>query len=247
MRVRGGGLREGFGRNAAAMQPTKPMPRQEPRWHAALAVLAALALYITLPPRLTIGPAWVAPALVLGLLVPLSILAPRRRRETRETRVAAIALIAIVNFFNLVSMLLLIRGFLHPLKDDAPTAAQLLLHGMQIWMTNVLVFGLWYWELDGRGPDARAHADAASAVREADFLFPQLSMMMSGGPLGRVDADWKPSFVDYLYVAYTNATAFSPTDTMPLSPLAKVLMMVQSFISLLTIAIVLARAISVIQ
>lgn len=224
---------------------------REPRWHASLAVIAALILYITLPPRLTIGPVWVAPLLVLLILVPLSILAPRRHAETKKTRFWGIVLIAIVNFFNIASVLLLVMSFFHPLKGGQPqTAGILLRHGLQIWFTNILVFALWFWELDGGGPDVRARASSAVAVRNADFIFPQMQLQMvsSGGQLAKcVEASWRPQFFDYLYLAFTNSTAFSPTDVMPLSRWAKCLMMIEALIALVTIAIVLARAISLIQ
>ncbi|MBV9547646.1 MAG: hypothetical protein JOY61_25010, partial [Chloroflexi bacterium] len=108
---------------------------------------------------------------------------------------------------------------------------------MQIWLTNVIVFGLWYWELDRGGPSARVRADH----REPDFLFPQM-ITPAVAP-----ADWYPRFWDYLYVAFTNATAFSPTDTMPLTVVAKSLMTIQSIVSLLTVALVAARAVNILQ
>jgi hypothetical protein len=231
-------------------EPTQSaIGQHEPRWHASVAVLLALALYITLPPRLTIGPVWVAPLLVLAILVPLSIVSPRRHRETRRTRFWGILSIAIVNFFNAASVLLLINSFFHPVKAAAlQSAAVLLRHGMQIWITNILVFALWFWELDGGGPEARAHAQAATNVKNADFLFPQMQLaMVGGGSSPCVDPRWKATFFDYLYTAFTNATAFSPTDTMPLSRWAKFLMLTEAMISLITIAIVLARAVSLIQ
>ncbi|MBV8198848.1 MAG: hypothetical protein JO263_12005 [Candidatus Eremiobacteraeota bacterium] len=219
----------------------------EPRWHASLAVLAAVALYVTLPPRLIIGPVWVAPMLVLVVLVPLSILVPRRRRETRRARFWSILLIAIVNFFNLASVLLLVGGLFAPQKASLHSAAVLLRTGGQIWATNILVFALWFWELDGDGPDARAHATAATEFENADFLFPQMQMSLAGGEKARcVDRLWKPQFIDYLYLAFTNSTAFSPTDTMPLSRWAKLLMTVEALISLITVAIVVARSINAI-
>jgi hypothetical protein len=228
-------------------QQTHP-PRHEPRWHASLAVLAAMALYITLPPRLTIGPSWIAPLLILGVLVPLSIFVPRRHRETRRTRIWSILLIAIVNFFNLVSVLLLVTDLFHPTKG--PHAPGILLRiGSQIWATNILVFALWFWELDGDGPDARAHATTATEIQNADFLFPQMQMQIAGAG-GRptcIDPLWKPQFIDYLYLAFTNSTAFSPTDTMPLSRWAKVLMTIEAVIALITVVIVVARAINAIS
>ncbi len=112
---------------------------------------------------------------------------------------------------------------------------------------NVLVFGLWFWELDGDGPDARAHASAATEVQNADFLFPQMQMAISSGhSLRCIDISWKPQFLDYLYLAFTTATAFSPADVLPLSRWAKVLMTVDALISLITIAIVVARSINAI-
>lgn len=220
----------------------------EPRWHASLAVLAALALYITLPPRLTIGPIWIAPLLVLALLVPLSILAPHRHAETRRMRGWGIALIALVNFFNIASIALLINGFFHPARVVVLNSAGVLLqHGTQIWITNILVFALWFWEMDGDGPEARAHASAAGEARTADFLFPQMTLSYAGGRSPRFERPWKPQFFDYLYVAFTNATAFSPADVLPLTRTAKGLMLIEALISLATIGIVLARSVSLIQ
>ncbi|HEY1975312.1 MAG TPA: hypothetical protein VGG89_02055 [Candidatus Baltobacteraceae bacterium] len=227
----------------------KTYVEHEPRWHASLAVIAALILYITLPPKLTVGPVWAAPLAVLAILIPLSILAPRRHRETRRMRFWGILLIAIVNFFNIASVVMLINGFFHPSRTaELQSAATLLRHGLQIWFTNILVFGLWFWELDGDGPDARAHANAATEFKNADFLFPQMGMAMQGQPcLPCVNPTWKPQFFDYLYVAFTNSTAFSPADVMPLSLWAKSLMMLEALISLVTVAIVLARSVSMIQ
>lgn len=225
------------------MRKTSKPPAPEPRWHASIAVLAALALYITLPPKLTIGPGWAAPALVLLILIPLLVIAPRQQYAMR-TRVLGIALIAIVNFFNLTSVLLLVASFFHPDKASNHSAAIVLRNGAQIWVTNILVFSLWFWELDSGGPDARARSDAAVKFNTADFLFPQMQMALAGGnTLPCIDPRWKPRFLDYLYVAFTNSTAFSPTDTMPLTHWAKFLMTVEALISLVTVAIVVSRAV----
>jgi uncharacterized membrane protein len=115
------------------------------------------------------------------------------------------------------------------------TGSTILLGAFEIWVTNVIVFALWYWELDRGGPDDRS----MPSHREPDFLFPQMITP------GCAKEDWSPSFLDYIYVAFTNATAFSPTDTMPLTPIAKVLMMIQAMISLITVALVAARAVNI--
>jgi uncharacterized membrane protein len=223
-----------------------PDAEDEPRWHASLAVVAALALYVTLPSRLTVGPVWIFPVLVLGLLLPLSILAPRRHGETAAQRAASIVLVALVNLFNVVSATALIVHLLYPPKGLAPlSGAQLLIAGGQIWATNVLVFALWFWELDGGGPGRRAHARLTSELRNADFLFPQ--MTLAGNKARCVDPVWKPLFLDYLYVSFTNALAFSPTDTMPLTRMAKTLMLVESAISFVTMAVVIARSINILS
>jgi len=229
------------------MENPTAVPQHEPRWHASLAVVAAVLLYVTLPPRLIVGPIWAAPLIILMLLIPLSVIVPKRHRETRRSRFWSILLIAIVNFFNLASVLLLIAGFFRPERSSVHVPGLLLRTGAEIWFTNIIVFALWYWELDGDGPDARAHASGAAEFRNADFLFPQMQLTIaSGGSYACIDPAWKPQFLDYFYLAFTTATAFSPADVMPLSRWGKALMGAEAMISLITIAIVLARAISLI-
>jgi hypothetical protein len=210
------------------------------RWHATIAVLAAAALYALLPPRYTIGPAWIAPMLVLIVLVPLLVMRVRGA-EWKLQRATSIALIAIVNFFNATSVVLLVYYLLAASRHQ--TGAELLTAGAQIWITNVLVFGLWYWELDGGGPYPRSLHASAREIAGADFLFPQ--MAANPGQAACIAADWKPQFVDYLYLAFVTATALSPADVMPLSPMAKMLMLLEGLISLVTLALVLARAVNV--
>ena len=206
----------------------------ESRLPAALAVLAAVLLYVTLPARLTLGPTWLLPALELAVLVPLFVAAPRRGHdEPRWHRLAALSLVAAVTLANIASLALLVRGLLTGLARQEGSA--LLLGAIQIWLTNVLVFALWFWELDRGGPSARCRA----THREPDFLFPQMTSP-AGPPPG-----WAPRFLDYLYVAFTNAAAFSPTDVLPLTRLAKALMLVQALASLLTVALVAARAVNI--
>ncbi|PZR55976.1 MAG: hypothetical protein DLM50_09135 [Candidatus Meridianibacter frigidus] len=215
----------------------------EPRWHASLGVLAILGLYITLPPKVTFGPLWLFPLLVLAILVPLSVISPIRRHENAAQRIASIGLIALLNLFNILSLVLLIASIVHRAGvTHFSTGAPLLLAGVQIWLTNTLVFALWYWELDSGGPEARAHAISAQKFSRADFLFPQ---MASQNDLECVDPGWKPLFIDYLFLAFTNSTAFSPADTFPLTRLGKVLMMAEAFVSFTTIGIIISRAVGI--
>ena len=221
------------------------VPSDEPRWHASLAVLLAIALYVTLPPRLTLGPVWAGPIIVLVILVALNIVAPKRHNESVWVRTLAIITIAIMNIWNISSVLLLVWDVLgHQVHNHAVTGFDLLLGGGEIWLTNVIVFALWFWELDGGGPEPRAHATAATEFCEADFLFPQ--MQLDKQRLACAEKPWKPHFVDYLYLSFTNALAFSPTDTMPLSAMAKMLMLAESLVSFVTIAIVVSRSINII-
>jgi hypothetical protein len=221
--------------------------RREPRWHAVLAVAAALALYITLPPKLTIGPVWIAPLLVLVVLVPLFYLAPRRAADSRRIRVLGLLSIAIVNFFNITSIVLLIAGFFHPVKAQSLNSAGILLrNGAQIWLANVLVFGLWFWELDGGGPAIREREAAAHGMHKPDFLFPQMEFSPTNCS-SAYDPHWSPAFFDYVYLAFTNATAFSPADALPLSRRAKSAMLIEALVSFATIAIVLSRSVSLIE
>ncbi|MGI8411496.1 MAG: hypothetical protein ACR2LV_02290 [Solirubrobacteraceae bacterium] len=198
-------------------------------------MVAAVLLYVTLPERLTLGPTWLFPLLELALLVPLSIGVPMRHaRETRVHRMTSIALIAVVNAANVASLVRLVDSLL---SGGSSGGAQLIFAAMQIWLTNVIVFGLWYWELDRGGPSDRCKPEH----REPDFLFPQMTTPAAAPPT------WAPRFLDYLYLAFTNATAFSPTDTLPLTNWAKILMAVQSLASLLTVALVAARAVNILQ
>lgn len=213
--------------------------RHEPRWPASLAVVAAVILYMVLPDKLRILPIWVLPVLEAALLIPLSIIEPHRHiEESRWRRIAAIALIALINAANLISLVLLLYGLLYGNRANTHALSngrELIVAAIEIWLTNVIVFGLWYWELDRGGPGERCRHHH----RQPDFLFPQMVTREAAPP------HWTPSFVDYLYTSFTNATAFSPTDTMPLTHWAKMLMLVQSLASLLTVALVAGRAVNI--
>jgi uncharacterized membrane protein len=160
---------------------------------------------------------------------------PRRLQSHHSGRHAlAIAVTGVVSAANVASLVLLSRQLL---QHATPNGRQLISSGVLIWLTNVIVFGLWYWMTDRGGPGLRA----AGEDEAPDFLFPQMSD-------DRVEPlDWRPQFVDYLYVSLTNATAFSPTDTMPLTPLAKSIMGIQSLVSLVTIGLIVSRAVNILQ
>jgi hypothetical protein len=182
-------------------------------------------------------------------LLPLLVFAPSRHQETSGQRIASVMLIALINFFNVASVALLIyRAMFAPghalllAQPGAPT--HLLMAGAQIWLANVLVYSMWYWEVDGGGPEPRAHAASAMEFLRADFLFPQ--MLVSDERLACIEKRWKPLFLDYVFLAFTNALAFSPADTFPITRVAKILMMFEAMTSFVTIAVVLARAVGIV-
>jgi hypothetical protein len=207
----------------------------EPRWQAVIAVLAVTGLYVALPESLTFGPTWLLPVIVVLLITPLLVL-HRAGRHHLDTMLG-FTLTTILTLAMIASVALLI-GLL-PAHTESPT--RLLRSAAVLWLTNVLVFALWYWRLDAGGPHARDQRDAHA---NGAFLFPQMTM------LRRIEratgqARWSPHFVDYLFVAFNTSTAFSPTDTPVLTRWAKVLMMLQSLISLTVIAILAARAVNI--
>jgi uncharacterized membrane protein len=209
--------------------------RSNPFWPAQVTVLVALALDLALPEQLTIGPRWLLPTVEAMLVVGLLIASPRPRvKHSALRRQVAISLIGLVSAVNLYSLSQLVH---YLLRTGTTNGHALILAGAVLWGTNVLLFGLWYWELDRGGPMRRI------LVRDAqpDFLFPQMTQHKIGPP------GWLPSLLDYLYVSFTNATAFSPTDTMPLTVMAKALMAVQSLASLVTVGLVVARAVNILN
>lgn len=220
---------------ATEEDPGLPGHGREPRWPASVAVLVALVLYEVLPGKLIIGPRWLIPALEIALVVPLTFTNPYRlAKEAAHIRGLAIALIGLVNVANIVSVGLLVHYLLNRGKAGGKT---LVYSSVSVWLTNVIVFGLWFWELDRGGPGVRG----TPHERYPDLQFPQMINPVPGQPV------WCPSFVDYLYLAFTNATAFSPTDAMPLSGAAKVLMAIESGASLVTVVVVAARAVNILN
>ena len=206
--------------------------RGEQRWSVLLVVLLAVALQLLLPADLILGPRFVVPAIEGALCLLLLIADPGEiHKSSRRMRNVSLVLIAILAITNTISTVQLVHVIV---SGEHVTATKILASGVAIWVTNVIAFALWYWEFDRGGPLARA----LNPRPRPDFLFPQMSDE-------RIDPGWHPTFFDYLYVSVTNATAFSPTDTMPISRWAKMLMMAQSLISLATVGLVLARAVNV--
>jgi uncharacterized membrane protein len=213
----------------------RPTPG-EPRWPVTAAVLVAIGLQLLIPESLALRPRWVLPALELVLLILLVAANPRRiERDRRWVRIASLVLVATASVANIVSAARLVIGLVQGTLGQS--AGPLLAYGAAIWSTNVIIFGLWYWEFDRGGPVERAKATRT----RPDFQFPQMVTPEL------TDKDWEPQFLDYLYVSFTNAAAFSPTDTMPLSRWAKMLMLVQSAVSLTTVALVVARAVNILK
>lgn len=219
-------------------------------WLARAAVAMIAALQFLMTNDLTVGPRWFAPTLELALLLPLSIATAwtqsnarvatedrhwhRVARERRAIRASALVVTALITLINLGALVELVHDLLHGGTKRAGQA--LLLDAVIVWGTNVIVFGLWFWTIDRGGPASRGLTDAG----KADFLFPQMTMTPGPGT-----GNWSPGFLDYLFLAFTNATAFSPTDTLPLSGQVKMLMMLEAAVSLLTIALVAARAVNI--
>ncbi|MEU5434976.1 hypothetical protein AB0G73_16600 [Streptomyces sp. NPDC020719] len=210
--------------------------RGEPRWAVTAVILVTIALQLILPHRLTLQPFWTLPVLEAVLLAGLIAANPRRvEPRTRWLRWLGLALICVISLANGWSAVRLVKGLVN--GTEGTDAVPLLLTGGSIWLTNVIVFALWYWEWDRGGPMARAQGHQ----QFPDFLFVQMQSPEVAAP------DWEPAFLDYLYLSFTNSTAFSPTDVMPLSRWAKMLMMLQSSVSLVTVLLVVARAVNILK
>lgn len=209
-----------------------PETTAEPRWPAAVALVAAGFMYLGLPEELSVGPRWLLLSIILVLLAPLII--THRGGYHRMNHVLALATDGILTIFLIGSLIFLVQGL--PSHRESPGA--LLRSASGLWMTNILVFALWYWRLDAGGPLAR---ERSTGPLDSAFLFPQMTR-----PDTKNDgAPWHPHFVDYLFLAFNTSTAFSPTDTSVLSRGAKLAMMAQALISLMILALLAARAVNI--
>ena len=207
----------------------------EPRWPAWIAVLTVAGLHAALPSHLMIGPRWLFLLVILALLVPTAV--THLRGYHLLNRVIGFTVTSAVTVGLIISVILLIEEL--PAHKETPT--QLLLSAASLWITNILVFALWYWRLDAGGPHGR---DQRQGHREGAFLFPQMTMLSEAKSVATQEA-WSPNFVDYLFLAFNTSTAFSPTDAPVLARWAKLLMMLQSIISLTVIALLAGRAVNI--
>lgn len=208
----------------------------EHRGPVLLAVVVAITLQLTLPRRLSLPPRELMPALELLVLAGLTVANPLRMvREHPLIRLGGLVLVGLLSAANAVSAALLADRLV---TGHAHTGARsLLLAGTNVYLTNIIAFSLWYWEYDRGGPAQRRHGTR----RYPDLMFPQMASP------DLAPRDWEPRYLDYLYLSFTNSTAFSPTDTLPMSLTAKLLMGVQSAVALVTVALVVARAVNVLQ
>ncbi len=201
------------------------------RWIAIVGILALGILYLFLSQDLTLGPSWLPLAVEVVLILPF-VYAMMRHRHLPHKLIQMLGYIlsGVATLALVSSIALLVYTLPH---RDPHQSVNLLRDAALLWVSNIIIFGLWFWEIDGGGPLKRH----LSGQQAADFLFPQ----QATGNVGH----WAPHFIDYIFVAFTNATAFSPTDTPPLSRQAKTLMMIEAIISFLIVALLAARAVNI--
>lgn len=203
---------------------------KEPRWLALIAMLATGLVYAALPSNLSVGPDWLLVAL-MGVVIVAALISHRIGNHKADKLIGYTASV-ILTVAMIWSLGLLVAAI--PKHEIDPRT--LLRSAVALWVTNVLVFALWYWRLDAGGPHER---DKVPGHKDGAFLFPQMNLETSS------ELNWSPNFVDYLFLAFNTSTAFSPTDTPALSRWAKILMMLQATISLTVLALLAARAVNV--
>ena len=215
--------------------PPEHIDTPEPRGQAVLAFLAICAIYLALPRSLVIGPTWLLPTLIVVLLVPTVV--SHRVGKQSLNRTLGFVINGITTLALIGSVILLVRAL--PAHRGSPV--QMLRSGGLLWLTNVIVFALWYWRLDGGGPTLRQKQKKFGST---SFLFPQ--MQIPHDERGQFEcARWRPRFVDYLFVALTQSSTFGPTDAPVLARWAKILAMIQILISLTIVVLLISRAVGV--
>lgn len=209
--------------------------KPEPRAQAVLAFLAICAIYLVLPRKLVVGPSWLLPTLIVVLLVPTVV--SHRMGKHSLNRTLGFIINGIITLALIGSVILLVRGL--PAHRESPL--QLLRSAGLLWLTNVIVFALWYWRLDGGGPVLRAKEQKFGST---SFLFPQ--MQIPHDERAQFECvRWRPRFIDYLFVAFTQSSTFGPTDAPLLARWAKVLVMIQILISLTIVVLLVSQAVGV--
>ena len=209
--------------------------KPEPRGQAVLAFLAICAIYLALPRDLVVGPIWLLPTLIVVLLVPTVV--SHRVGKQSLNRTLGFVINGITTLALIGSVILLVRAL--PAHRGSPV--QMLRSGGLLWLTNVIVFALWYWRLDGGGPTLR---QKQKKFGSKSFLFPQ--MQIPHDERGQFEcARWRPRFIDYLFVAFTQSSTFGPTDSPLLARWAKILAMVQILISLTIVVLLISQAVGV--
>lgn len=215
---------------------TPDVERPEPRWPVILASFSAVALHFVLPAELRPGTPWVLASVVGALVIAATIF--RHLGMHRENAWASYGVLGALALGLLYGVVALIVG----LVKKTEGAAALLTSAAVLWVINVIVFASWYWRLDGGGPNERERQDAHT---RGAFLFPQMTVTMPSSDVSLAEQEgWRPNFIDYLFLAFNTSTAFSPTDVPPLSPKAKLAMMLQSLISLTTVVVLAGRAVN---
>jgi hypothetical protein len=217
------------------VDPHDHIDKPEPRWQALAAFLAIGAIYLALPRNLIVGPTWLLPALIVILLVPTVV--SHRTGKRSLNRVLGVLINGITTFALIGSVILLVRA----LPSHTENPLRLLGSGGLLWLTNVIVFALWYWRLDGGGPTVRHEQKKFGST---SFLFPQMQIPHDERAQFAC-GHWRPRFIDYLFVAFTHSSTFGPTDAPLLARWAKVLAMIQVFISLSIVILLISRAVGV--
>jgi hypothetical protein len=222
----------------AMLSPTPDVVRPEPRWPVIVAAFSAVALHFALPSALQVGPSW-ALAIAVAVLVAAAHIF-RRAGNYRANSLTAYAILALLAAGLLYGVAALLLGLVHHTEG----ATSLLRSATVLWLTNIIVFASWYWRLDAGGPNARERREAHTS---GAFLFPQMAIVAPSDASVSMaeDIGWRPSFVDYLFLAFNTSTAFSPTDVPVLSGWAKLTMMLQASISLTTIVLLAGRAVNI--
>ena len=209
--------------------------KPEPRWQALLALLAVGGIYLALPHSLVVGPTWLLPVVIIVLVTP-SIVAHRMGRYSLN-RALGLVTSSVITLALIASVVLLVLGV--PAHKEAPLS--LLYSGAELWLTNVLVFAIWYWRLDGGGPTKRQQRREFGS---RSFVFPQ--MQIEKIERSRFECTgWRPLFIDYLFIAWTTSSTFGPTDAPLLARWAKIFTMLQIAISLTIVIVLISRAIGV--